>query len=103
MKHTPGPWSIIPDSLEIIAKPQTGLGGRFIAQALESVIREEGEPIDAIFIKEDIEAPANARLIASAPEMLSLIESISLDPYALTPDQWATEARIVIDKIERRT
>ena len=66
MKHTPGPWSIIPDSLDIIAKPQTGLRGRFIAQVLESFTREEGELIDAVFVKEDLEAPANAQFIVTA-------------------------------------
>lgn len=35
----------------------------------------------------------DAALMAAAPELLALAEAISFDPYALTPDQWANEAR----------
>src|SRR5882672_3818128 len=33
--------------------------------------------------------------------LLRLAEDISLDPYALTPDQWATEAREAIDESKK--
>lgn len=41
-------------------------------------------------------------LLSAAPELLALAKAIALDPYALTPDQWASEARIAIDKAEGR-
>lgn len=36
---------------------------------------------------------ADIALICAAPELLALAKAILFDPYALTPDQWASEAR----------
>ena len=79
MKHTPGPWRV----------------GHW--QDNGHAIYSE-KPV-GIIIKGGV-SEANARLIASVPDLLQLAEDISRDPYALTPDQWATEARVVIDKVE---
>ncbi len=69
---TPGPWRVIPDSLDILADPSPGLRGRFIATALESTLANDGT--DAVFVERDLEAVANARLIASAPDLLALVQ-----------------------------
>ncbi len=82
MKHTKGPWEIKEN--EKHETPSIYAGWKHIARLKD----QPGELY------------ANARLIAVAPDLLSLAEAISLDPYALTPDQWATEACILIDKVK---
>lgn len=63
-QHTPGPWAAIPcsDGTEITA------GKYRIALIGESVRFSESEP------------RANARLIASAPELLAALEAVAADP-----------------------
>lgn len=46
----------------------------------------------------DNEAKKYGPLFAAAPELLRLAEHLARDAYALTPDQWASEAREAIDK-----
>ncbi len=69
---TPGPWRVIPDSLDIVADPSPGLRGRFIATALESNLVNDATA--AVFVARDLEAIANARLIAAAPDLLAALK-----------------------------
>lgn len=59
--YTPGPWRVIPDTLDIISDT----GRRFVAEALDT---DEGGPITET-------AAANARLIAAAPDLLTALEA----------------------------
>jgi hypothetical protein len=60
--HTPGPWLISVEDREVVIKPQDGIASQV-----------------AIICKYDIELnerEANARLIASAPDMLTVLEQV---------------------------
>lgn len=71
--HTPGPWRVIPGSRDIVSCGDM-LKRRFIAEALESTIKSENQP--SVFVKTDLEVYANARLIASAPDLLAALKDI---------------------------
>lgn len=85
-KHTPGPWLVHIDKG----------GGNW-----EFTIRTKTPHNPAGTLGKHIATPnkflpeieANAALIAAAPNLLALAKHLAQDPYALTPDQWATEAR----------
>lgn len=60
--HTPGPWSVLTGTAEIIGSDGTMIGSAFIGD-------DKGEfDVDRVM--------ANARLIAAAPELLDALESI---------------------------
>jgi hypothetical protein len=63
-KHTKGPWSISPTS-----NPETEFG---IASNDGTIIAR----LDSWFDKDEPEADANARLIASAPDLLEALEAL---------------------------
>ncbi len=99
--HTPGPWRVVPDSLDVVADPSMGLRGRFIATALESITVNDGQA--AVYCTTDLEAPANAALIARAPELLAQVESLQAtlsDAVALCEEQRKVE-RTLVDEASR--
>lgn len=96
-RHTPGPW-------RVRANPIISLDGDLSHQEDCEEIGSEETDETVAYIPTKVVGPhppidsgiANARLIAASPTLLALAEHISLDPYALTPDQWACEARAAI-------
>lgn len=67
-EHTPGPWHVVPDSLGTV----DAANGITVAQAQATKHARTAE--------DHLERAANARLIASAPDLLSaLIEVQKLD------------------------
>ena len=86
--HTPGPWRIDPNTHVVVADHPTGwdddlnmssYGGHLIA--------------------ESVRMPANARLIAVAPEMLALLqELIDIEGPQPGTSAWAEKVRAVITK-----
>ncbi len=71
MKHTPGPWKVIPGSRDIVSCGDI-LKRRFVAEALESTIKSENQP--SVFVATDLEVLANATLIASTPDLLEALK-----------------------------
>lgn len=51
---------------------------------------QDGKVVGYFFDEQD------GRLFAKVDALLTLAEHIAADPYALTPDQWATEARQIL-------
>ena len=66
-KHTPGPWTILPNTPHFVRAmhPTEGM------QPIATVYHFDGELAD------------NARLIAAAPELLAALYSIATDPSAI--------------------
>jgi hypothetical protein len=74
-KHTPGPWKIITLDGETYINPAR-VSGEY---ALIAQIQQEGHP-------------ANARLIASAPELLETLEKIAADADDALSDEYPLDA-----------
>lgn len=78
MTHTPGPWVISRKATRRV----TNLHGVVICNA---VLRNQGGPNSTASIKSEVEAEANARLIAAAPALLAIAEqleeSLTADGY----------------------
>lgn len=70
MAHTPGPWKLS-ENMEVIA--ETPHGPVEIADPLKAAY---GEPMAASVNIPESEACANARLIASAPELLEVCKQL---------------------------
>lgn len=72
MNHTPGPWKWVEDTHDIMAINDS-LPKRWIAEVLESTLTTAEKPV---FVREDKEWQANARLIAAAPDLLEALRAI---------------------------
>lgn len=82
-KHTPGPWRI--DGQDLFQ----GIGHD--RALMHAVIRSEGEQWTSLVEIEDGEGFANARLIASAPELLEALEALLESAICANASQnWAT-------------
>jgi hypothetical protein len=82
-KHTPGPWAVLSD---------TGAVGVAVGEwkMTASVYGDHPE------CEPDERLAANARLIAAAPDLLDIAETIALD--STSPHQWIDELRAAIAK-----
>lgn len=71
IKHTPGPWQILPEEADkdYIRIRGTVLGGRYKVANVPTPTYEGVPP------REVEETRANARLIAAAPELLAMLEA----------------------------
>ena len=71
-KHTPGPWNVYQNGVDIIhphpSNPTCNYQGYIVASANYSKDAETGLPT--------IEACANARLIAAAPDLLRTLQNM---------------------------
>lgn len=67
-QHTPGPWRVS----KAKARRVTSEHGIVICNA---VLRNQGGPKHKAFMKDELEAEANARLTAAAPELLEALEA----------------------------
>jgi hypothetical protein len=90
-KHTPGPW-------EVQSRPD-GMGGKdMIVYADKRPVCDCFQPYNNSNLEE---WQANARLIASAPEMLDLIkENVMHVKYPKRIKEWEEKARQLIAKTE---
>jgi hypothetical protein len=88
MNHTPGPWKV--DEMSEMDK-----NGRVSAKISGPDLKAQGH-IAHVYAKGEgavglIEQQANARLIAAAPEMLEVLETVKrarLKEHAETPESW---------------
>ena len=86
--HTPGPWTVEKDIDSTPSRVTFRIGGdRQAAISSEQGITATNAP--ALMSVE--EAEANARLIASAPALLTALQALvnSLCPYDTDPECWA--------------
>lgn len=75
-KHTPGPWTLLPEEADkdYLRIRGTRLGGRYKVANVNH-IRYEG--VHAVVReRDDAESMANARLIAAAPELLEALKGL---------------------------
>lgn len=75
-KHTPGPWTVLPEEADkdYLRIRGTRLGGRYKVANVHH-IRYEG--VHAVVReRDDAESMANARLIAAAPELLEALQGL---------------------------
>ena len=92
--HTPGPWTVEKDIDSTPSRVTFRIGGdRQAAISSEQGIVATNAP--ALMSVE--EAEANARLIASAPALLTALQTLVFDPYDTDPECWAN-AMAAIDK-----
>ena len=85
-KHTPGPWTVLPEELDrdYIRIRGTVLGGRY---KIANVLHPSGRNLSKELQKREAEETrANARLIAAAPKLLEACEALldGLDDYWIT-------------------
>ncbi|MBE3138141.1 MAG: hypothetical protein IMZ43_12240 [Thermoplasmata archaeon] len=88
MKHTPGPWKICDDGINVYAEP-------------DIAITNQDHPC----APDQDEAEANARLIASAPELLDICKDL-IALYVNTNSHdpmFVKKGLSIISKIEGRT
>lgn len=80
-EHTPGPWDVQP--------PFSGMPSRWLVTSADGVVCDLGLNCGP--------QPANAQLIAAAPEMLAALKAIAADASAY---QWHGVVRALIAKAE---
>jgi hypothetical protein len=94
-KHTPGPWEVVDLPHGIVVRTESPKKTRFGASRYAAIGGfDRAEP------DQFAEAMANARLIASAPDMLEALETIvatERDRHGYHP-AWTDQARAAIAK-----
>lgn len=98
-RHTEGPWAFLPEECDkpYIRIRGTVLGGRYkICNVLTPVY-------DGVHDREALETRANARLIASAPKLLSVLEQIFRTGYTDFGDRIMVEDAIELATGRRPT
>lgn len=88
--HTKGPWVYDKEYNRIISSKE------WFIEPSEDLDGVHTTVIETFGAMSGNDPAADIALICAAPELLALAEAISLDPYALTPDQWANEARVAM-------
>ena len=100
-QHTPGPWKVQDDGLGVYyVNPRIEAGEDFVDACHDSIIARctDFGPLSGI---EDEEAEANARLIAKAPEMLSLLRRLIGNPHeGMSVSRVVKDARALLRAIE---
>ncbi len=92
--HTPGPWIVEKDIGSTPSRVTFRIGGDTqVATSSEQGIAAT----NASALMSVEEAEANARLIASAPALLTALQTLAFDPYDTDPECWAN-AMAAIDK-----
>jgi hypothetical protein len=91
-KHTAGPWIAASRPSSVVGLPVVSQSGRSIASVTHFNLGEQ-------FDNHDQESRANARLIAAAPELLSIVERfVALPGGAWHPERHAAdEAELMLD------
>jgi len=83
MKHTPGPWKVIPKDSGFadvtISGPCPGLSNRSPVHAIATAHTYKNTTYPCFYEVTEEERDANARLIAAAPELLILLKDIIKD------------------------
>ena len=108
-KHTPGPWDwsenpmadADADTKAFADLWSNAIHGGFVVRPVVSVVI--GEPEDQIgLLRVHLEAtPANARLIAAAPELLEACKAALTDPDGLTDSPLQAQLRAAIANAEQ--
>lgn len=88
MSHTPGPW--------FLSNPDSPQDSSILGADKKLVVAGECDgwmvPFD---VRGDIEGAANARLIAAAPELLEVLESLLVDTEAGMTPNWDRAQQVV--------
>ena len=87
--HTPGPWCFVEGDYAT-DQPYIGVPGKVICDIGQRAEDDEGQPLQ---YEQHPQDTANARLIASAPDLLAACEAIMphLDSDLLAHEPWLSE------------
>lgn len=101
-KHTPGPWSVEPDSVEV---PRWGGSWKHWSLSANTGRLMPGacDSRDTIHVcVARVSDAANARLIAAAPSLLAALESL-VSPKPINAAEWSDAIRAARAAIARAT